>query len=78
MMQEQVAAGYFKAHCLELMNLVKETGRDLVVTKRGHPVVRLTSVTPESKRPLRGLLKGQVEILGDVIGPTGEVWDADS
>jgi prevent-host-death family protein len=75
-MEKQVAAGYFKAHCLELMDIVNETGREFVVTKRGKPVAKLTPVGSGSKRPLRGLLKGQVEILGDIIGPTGEVWNA--
>ena len=78
MMQGQLAEGYFKAHCLELMDLVQETGREFIITKRGSPVAKLTPIVPESKRPLRGLLKGEIEILGDIIGPTGDDWDANS
>nr|MBA2260046.1 type II toxin-antitoxin system Phd/YefM family antitoxin [Acidobacteriota bacterium] len=37
----RVAAAEFKARCLELMDHVRETGAEYVVTKHGTPVARL-------------------------------------
>ena len=72
-----VAAGQFKAQCLKIMDEVALTGKPVVVTKRGKPVVR---VAPVGRRPgeLFGALRGTLEIVGDVVAPTGERWDAES
>ena len=37
----QMAAGEFKAKCLAIMDEVNETGRPLLVTKRGEPSVKV-------------------------------------
>jgi antitoxin (DNA-binding transcriptional repressor) of toxin-antitoxin stability system len=47
----------------------------LLITKNGRPVVQ---VGPVASRPktLRGLHKGQIEILGDLIEPLDVEWEA--
>lgn len=40
-----IPAGEFKAKCLAVMDEVQATGRPVLVTKRGRPVVRLTPAT---------------------------------
>lgn len=71
-----MTAGEFKARCLRVMDQVAATGEAVVITKRGTPVVR---VMPVGRRPgLFGALRGSLVIVGDVISPTGERWDADS
>ena len=66
----QIAAGEFKARCLDLMDVVNERHTEFVITKRGKPVAKLVpvmSVRPESGF---GLLRDmRVEILGDIVGP---------
>ena len=63
-----ISAAEFKAKCLALMDEVQETGKELIITKRGKPVAKLVAVT--TKRPsLIGSMKGTVEILGDIIEP---------
>ncbi len=44
----QFAAAEFKAKCLEVMDEVARTGRPVVVTKRGRPVVRLIAEAHET------------------------------
>lgn len=39
-----VSAAEFKAHCLRLMDEVRATGIEIVVTKHGRPVSRLVPV----------------------------------
>jgi prevent-host-death family protein len=75
-MTEKVAAGVFKAKCLRLLDEVQQTGKEIVVTKRGKPVARL--VPAEDELPgWFGRMRGSGVILGDIIAPIDEVWDAE-
>ncbi len=63
-------AGEFKATCLALMDEVGATGREIIITKRGKPVAKLVPVRPAfSDKPLRGLLKDSLRIVGDLQKP---------
>ncbi|MDE0161446.1 MAG: type II toxin-antitoxin system prevent-host-death family antitoxin [Acidimicrobiaceae bacterium] len=70
-----IKASEFKARCLQLMDEVAETGREIVITKHGRPVSRLV---PHVERPksLFGIDRGKIEILGDIIEPIDVEWDA--
>lgn len=69
----KVAAGEFKARCLKLMDEVAETGEELVVTKRGKPVVKLVPISPKGK-VFFGAMKGTATIHGDIVGPFFDDW----
>ena len=56
----RVAAAEFKATCLELMDRVRETGVEFVVTKHGVPVARLVPYAEPSQTGLFGSMKGTV------------------
>ena len=71
----EVSAGDFKARCLALMDEVRDRGGEYVITKRGAPVAKLVPVRTE-RRPLRGSMKGTVKVLGDIISPLEEPWEA--
>ena len=73
----KIPAGEFKAKCLKLLDDVRTSGVEIIVTKRGLPVARVVPVQGEPERPLYGYLKGQVEILGDIRSPIEEIWDAE-
>jgi prevent-host-death family protein len=71
-----VAAGEFKARCLELMDTVRDRHDPIVITKHGVPVARL--VPFDEKRPgLVGSMRGTVLWQGDLISPMDVEWDAD-
>jgi prevent-host-death family protein len=70
-----MSAAEFKAKCLELMDSVSETGVPVVITKRGRPVATLAPMRP-SRNTLRGIMKGRMRILGDIVSPIDVVWDA--
>jgi prevent-host-death family protein len=73
----KIGAGEFKAKCLRLLDEVQQTRREIVITKRGKPVARL--VPADDKPPtIFGRMKGSGKILGDIVGPTGEKWFAES
>lgn len=74
-----IPAGEFKAQCLHLMDEVNDTGVSFLITKRGKPVARLVPAVAEEKpfRSLYGLTKGSMEILGDIVSPLPNEWEAD-
>ena len=55
-----------------------ERGQEVLITKRGTPVAKLSPVEPKSKVTLFGCLKGQVSIEGDIVEPAlpAETWEA--
>lgn len=61
-----IAVSEFKTHCLEILEGLRNTGHELVVTKHGSPVARVVPVTAP-RRALRGLMKGEMEIVGDIV-----------
>ena len=63
-----IAAGEFKAKCLEVLDRVARDGSAYVVTKRGRPVARVVPVEVEKPRSLRG----SVRYHGDIVEPLGD------
>jgi prevent-host-death family protein len=61
-----IAVSEFKARCLEILDGLRSSGHELVLTKHGTPIARVVPMTSQ-QRPLRGLLKGQLEIVGDIV-----------
>jgi prevent-host-death family protein len=71
-----MSATEFRAKCLGLIDEVAESGREIVITKRGKPVARLV---PYRRRPksLFGMERGRIEILGDITSPIDVEWNAE-
>ena len=61
-------ASIVKSRCLKVMDRVQATGEPVIVTKRGKPVVKVIAAGPE-KDDLFGLMKGRMEIVGDIESP---------
>lgn len=71
--KREIPAGEFKARCLALLDEVRETGQEIVVTKRGKPVAKL--VPPDGAAPAS--LEGSILWQGDLISPIEVRWEAD-
>ena len=74
----EIAAGKFKAQCLQLMDLVYDTHQRVVITKHGRPVAQLVAVEQQKPRPVFGRLRGRIESIADVIAPLPAVWPGES
>ena len=73
-----VKATEFKAKCLKLMDEVAETGEEIVITKNGKPVAKLTPYR-EMPKSLFGIDRGKYEIIGDLDDALLDVeWDAET
>lgn len=74
-MSRMIKASEFKAKCLAVLDEVERTRQPVVITKRGKPVAELVPHKPPG-RSLLGILKGRVEIVGDIISPIDVEWEA--
>ena len=72
-----MAAGEFKARCLQVMDQVRSTRTPVVITKRGKPIAKLVPAD-EGRFDVFDSLKGKIEILGDIVSPVlpAADWEA--
>jgi prevent-host-death family protein len=75
MLRKRMPAGKFKAECLKIMDEVQRKKIHIVITKRNVPVAEMVPIE-EKKRPSFGWMKGTGHVIGDIIEPIDEVWDA--
>ena len=71
------AAAEFKARCLELMDRVRETGVEYVVTKHGKPVAKLVPFNENARPSFFGALKGSVLKYERPFDPIDGAYDID-
>jgi prevent-host-death family protein len=69
----------FKTKCLELMDHVKESHEEVIITQDGCPIVKLVPYEEkmEEEVNLFGYMKGSVTIKDDILKPVDEQWYAD-
>lgn len=65
----------FNERCLILVDEVVCDGKEIVVTRNGHPICRLVPFRRKPKS-LFGIDKGRFELLGDLISPIDVDWEA--
>ena len=70
-----VPATEFKAHCLALLEEVRETRQPLLVTRHGKPVVEISAYVPKDAVRMNPL-KGSIVFQGDLVSPLDEKWDS--
>ena len=70
-----IKASEFKTKCLSLLDEVAKTGEALVITKNGKPVATLVPYG-EKRRTVAGLHAGASRVLGDIVAPLDEPWEA--
>jgi prevent-host-death family protein len=75
-MAEYIQAGKFKAKCLKLMDKVQKTKKRIIITKRNKPIAQLIPVSEKKNQSLFGIMKGTIHLLGDIMSPINEAWDA--
>lgn len=75
---EEIAISKFKATCLAVLERVRKTGEPILVTRFGHPVAKITPPEGAGRIIRLGAGAGSLEILGDIVGPTGDEsdWEA--
>ena len=72
-----IKASVFKATCLKLMDEVAETGEEIIITKNGKPVAKLTPTEKRTPLPWFGADRDKIRIIGDIVSPIDVVWEAE-
>jgi hypothetical protein len=74
---EEIAISKFKATCLAVLEKVRKTNEPILVTRFGHPIAEIGPPGGVKKIKLGGGA-GTAVILGDIVGPTGDIsdWEA--
>ncbi len=74
---KEIPISKFKATCLAVLERVRKTGEPVLVTRFGQPVAEINPAG-RVKRIRLGGGAGTLEILGDIVGPTGDIseWEA--
>lgn len=75
MSHKTIKASEFKAKCLQLMEEVKKTGEEIVITKNGEPVSKLVPVRHKPKT-LFGAHRDKIVVKGDIVAPLDAGWEA--
>jgi prevent-host-death family protein len=70
-----IAAATFKTRCLELMDRVRETGAEYVVTKHGTPVAKLVPYKHAKTGSPFGSMKDTVLEYKRPLDPTDDEYD---
>ncbi len=74
--KEIVSATEFKARCLELIGRLQHSGGEVVVTRYGKPIAKLVALEEGDRPNAWGWMRGSIVEMGDIVSPTGEVWEA--
>ena len=75
----EVAASDLKNSWHEYLERVVQGREEVVVTRYGKPIARLIPVEDEGETGgIFGALAGTVTVVGDIIGPIEEEWEADA
>lgn len=75
----EVPASEVKNAWHEFIDRVSQAREEIVVTRYGKPVMKLSPIDESKEQPgIFGFLAGTVTIHGDLVAPTGEVWEADA
>jgi antitoxin (DNA-binding transcriptional repressor) of toxin-antitoxin stability system len=64
-----------KANFSALVRSVELQRAEIIVKRRGVAVAKIIPFTEPEMPSGYGWMRGRVEVLGDIIGPTGEEWD---
>ena len=69
----EVKAGVFKDTCLQLLDDVRDTDVELIVTKYGEPVARIVPADVVTASAF-GFMRGTVLAVTDIIAPDFDAW----
>ncbi len=76
----EISAAEFRANCFKILDQVKVTHKEVVITKRGKPIAKLVHFARQNdKDPLLGSMEGLVETISDLTRPVidPDAWELD-
>ncbi len=71
----KISKSELKPKLFSYLRRVSETGKELIITERGEPVLKIVPISQSEADPLSAL-KGMVERYDDPTEPVGVIWKA--
>ncbi len=75
-MNEPISKTKFKAHALEVLRTIEETGTPRIITDRGKPTLEIRKLRCQSQSPLEKLNGTLVKYEGPTDPIADDEWDA--
>ncbi len=76
---EVISSSEAKKHWHATLDHVVDENREVVITRYGNPIAKIVRFSGSSvEQPAFGALRGTVRVHSDIVGSTGEAWDAES
>ncbi len=73
---QTIAISKFKTHSLRILDSIYRNNDELVITKRGKPLVKIIPYRETETKPIPGKLAGTLVFENDIISPLGEdMWN---
>ena len=72
---KEISITKFRTHCSRLIWEVSKTKQPIRIRRRGKAVAEVHPVSPTPVGDWIGSMKESIQILGDIVGPAGEVDD---
>jgi prevent-host-death family protein len=76
----KINAVQFRANCFKILDDVKQSHKEVIITKRGKPIAKLVHINQETaKDPLLGAMEGIGRSLSDLTEPVVKPaeWELD-
>ena len=76
----EINAAKFRTNCFKILDQVKVTHKEVVITKRGKPIAKLVHFAQQNEKdPFLGSMEGLVETIGDLTEPIidSDAWELD-
>ena len=76
----EISAAEFRTKCFTILDQVDKTHVEIIITKRGKPIAKLTRIDEAKARdPLLGALAGLGRTMGDLTKPVLDArhWETD-
>ncbi len=76
----EINAAKFRTNCFKILDQVKVTHKEVIITKRGKPIAKLVYFARQNEKdPLLGSMEGLVETIGDLTEPVidPDAWELD-
>jgi len=76
----EINAAKFRTNCFKILDQVKVTHKEVVITKRGKPIAKLVYFARQNEKdPLLGSMEGLIETIGDLTEPVidSDAWELD-
>ncbi len=76
----EINAAEFRKKCFKILDQVRATRREVIITKRGKPVAKIVHIVQKNEKdPMLGALSGTGRTMGDLTQPIADSnqWEID-